>query len=435
MRRKIIVSVVLVATILGAGASIGHFLIQSKAPAESRPPQRRPLLVKTTRLVPRTVVEPIVGYGTARADLHARLSAQVAGEIVELPDGVKPGGAVRKGDLLLRIDDADYRQTLERAQGQLAEATSQRGELDLREANLERLLTTARRQLESAEWESQKVEKLFLEGDAPEREQQQARYAAETARLALQRLENEKTLLPSQRTQVEARCRTYRAQVASSQLDVDRCRMTAPFDGLIEAVRVELGEQVGVGAGFGVGTTLISLLDPRLIEVVIELPVSIHPSLRVGADCTLSTDTGGGRSWKGQVVRISPAADETSRTVEVYVEVDNDRQTDPLLPGVFVRAVIDGPTFSDVLIIPRSAIRKNHVFVLRDDRAFPRRVEVRRRLIDQSVITGLSSGDVVITSNLDVLHEGTAVRREEALLETADHKPPTDPSSLATGTP
>lgn len=422
MKRKITVSILLMAGFLALGAGIALVLVKTEPVAETTQPVRLPLVVKTVKLEPQTVVEPIVGYGTARADRYARLSAQVTGEIVELPDSLKPGVEVKKGDLLLGIDQRDYAQSLQRAESLLAEARAQIEQLEVQRKNLDRLIETAGRQVESTEWEFNRVKKLFEEGSAPKREYEQMRFVHEQARLALQRLENEKSLLPTTRAQLAARSRNHEAEIEIAQLDLQRCRVTAPFDGQVDAVQVELGERVQVGL------PLLSLLDPQLIEVPIELPVAVRSRVRVGAACRLSVDTVSDVSWSGRIRRIAPTASESTRSFELYIEVKNSEGPAPLVPGYFVRAVIDGPTLADVLVVPRGAVQRGRVFVYEKGKASERDVRVERHLVDQSVVTGLQPGEMVITSNLDVLYEGAPVRLEngapEPMEAAASQAPP-----------
>jgi hypothetical protein len=84
------------------------------------------------------------------------------------------------------------------------------------------------------------------------------------------------------------------------------------------------------------------------------------------------------------------------------------------MPGSFVRATLAGPTLENVLIVPRGIVENGRVFAYRDGRAAVREIIVERHLRDMSVVTGLSPGERVITTNLDTLYEGAPVRLEAA---------------------
>ncbi len=404
MRRKLVVSLILIVVCLLVGAGVASLLITNAPQPAQVDVSRPPLLVRTVRIEPVTVVEPIEGFGTARAHQAVRLSAQAADEIIEMADGLKVGAHVTAGQVLVRINDAEYRQILARTESLLAAAEAELRQLDVEVTNLDQLLGPAQRELASAQWEYDKVRELREQGAAPQREYEKAVLTFEQTRRMVQNLENQKALIPAQRARLEAARADHQAAVAIAKLDVDRCTVRAPFDGRVAERMVEVGERVQRG------THLLTLLDPRLIEVPVQLPVSVLSRVAVGAPCSLTTPAVADVTWQGHVKRIAPAADELTRTFELFVEVDNAGQPRELVPGFFVHASIQGPTLHDVLVIPRGSIQQGHVFICRDGQAQRRQVQVSRFLSDQAVVTGLTPGDRVITSNLDALYEGLKVR-------------------------
>lgn len=408
MRRKLIVSFILVVLCLLVGSGLAALLIATAPPPAQVDISRPPLLVRAVRVEPTTVIEPIEGFGTARAQQSARLSAQVADEIIEMADGLKVGAHVTAGQILIRINDTEYRQILTRTESLLAAAEAELGLLDVEETNLGQLLAPARRELASAQWEYDKVRDLREQGVAPQREYERAVLTFEQTRRMVQDLENQKALIPARRTRLQAARADHRAAVAIAKLDLERCVIRAPFDGRVADKIVEVGERVQRG------THLITLLDPRLIEVPVQLPVSLFSRVAVGSTCTLSTPAVANVSWQGRVKRISPAADELTRTFELFVEVDNTEHPRELVPGFFTHARIQGPTLQNVLVVPRGSIQQEHVYVYQDGQARRRQIQVARHLSDQAVVTGLNPGDMVITSNLDALYEGLHVRIDMA---------------------
>ena len=404
MRRQIIVSLILIVTLLAAGTGITIGLVKTRPEPPTRDISRPPLLVEAITVQPQTVVEPIVAYGTARADRFARLSAQVVGEIVELGDWLKPGVEVRKGQVLLRIDEEEYARRLDSAQSRLEADRAQSAQLEVEGRNLDRLIAIARKELDIAQSDFDRIKELFEEGESHPREHDQYHRVLQQARSAHQVLENRKALLPSRRAQWEANCRNRHAEVELAQLNLDRCRIAAPFDGRIDEVLVELGERAQVGR------ELVTLLDPNLIEVPLELPASVRHRVPSGAACHLSVDSTDEVAWSGLVRRMSPTASEATRTFRLYVEVNNAEQARHLVPGFFIRAIVDGPTLEDVLVVPRGAIQQDRVFVYNAGKAHLRDISIVRHLLDRTVVAGLKPGDVVITSNLDALYEGAAVR-------------------------
>ncbi|MBN1488605.1 MAG: efflux RND transporter periplasmic adaptor subunit [Phycisphaerae bacterium] len=408
MRRQIIVSLLCIIALLALGLGTTAILIRTR-PTPPRIDVAHPaLLVQTITLEPQTVVEPIVGYGTARADQYAWISAQVAGEIIERPETSKAGAAIKRGDVLLRIDDQEYARRLTQVSGLLAADRSERTKLDVEQDNLAKLVEITRREFESTQYEYETVTELRQNNAASQREFETARRVFERIRAALQQLENEQALMPQRRARLDASIQAREAELELARLNVDRCTIRAPFDGRIDQVLVDAGNRVRIG------DPVCTLLDPEQIDVPIELPVSVRPRIRLGAPCTLYVDSMKDICWGGRVERIAPSANEATRTFTLYAEVDNRQQAHELVPGFFVRAVIDGPTFEQAMVIPRGAIQKGQVFLCQNGHAVPRAVQVERHLIDRTIVTGVEPGDVVITSNFDALFEGAPVRIEAA---------------------
>jgi multidrug efflux pump subunit AcrA (membrane-fusion protein) len=408
MARKLLISVLLILSILGVSVGVTLWMLHTAPEPTEREVHRPQLIVKGLHVEPQTVVEPVEGFGTAQPLRTARLSAQVSGEVVALRDGLNVGTTVHEGDVLVQIDAREYQRQLERAESDLTAVESQREQVDVQERNLKRLIETAERELASMEWEHRQVESLYERGAAPKREFEQSHLAVERTRRTLQGLENELALLPMRRNELEAAIRNRRAEIEIAALHVARCEIRAPFSGEVTEKFVEVGERVQPGA------SLLSVLDPDIVEVPVKVPVSFRPFLEIGQSCQLFSSGSGRLAWSGSIMRIAPAADAQTRTIEVFVRIDNRHQEHALMPGVFVRARIDGPTWSDVLVVPRGSVHEGRVFVYREGRAVSREVQVTRWFQEQGIVSGLESGDVVITSNLDALYDGAPIRLDGA---------------------
>lgn len=404
MQRQVIVSLILIVVLLAGGTALSVLLVRTAPQPSTSGNQPPTLLVRALELRPQTVVEPIVGYGTARADRYAWIAAQIAGEVVELNPNLHVGALVEAGELLVRVDDREYQRYLERARSLLAADQAQLKRLDIEDKNLDRLIEIATTELEIGQREYERVLGLFEAGQAPRRELDVSRQSYEGARRTLQLLENDQAILPQRRAARLADRDLHQADIGLAELNVERCRVGAPFRGRLETVEAEIGQRVNIG------TRLFALLDPDLIEVPIELPVSLRDRVASGANCRLILESNRDVVWQGQVARIAPSAEQATRTFSLFVEVDNTQQKQPLMPGLFVRAQIDGPTWREVMVVPRGIIQQDHVFVCDDGLAHRRAVSIQRHLLDQTVVNGLSAGEIVITSNLDALFDGAPVR-------------------------
>jgi multidrug efflux pump subunit AcrA (membrane-fusion protein) len=404
MKRKILVSLILASTVLAIGFGTAWLLIETRPTAQKRQIQQPPLVVETVEVQPRTIVEPVIGYGTAQADRYTRLSAQVMGEIIELPPAIKAGAEVSKGQLLLQIDPSEYRERMNQARSQLEHDQAQLAQLKVEEAYIDQLLKTAKVEFEAAQWEYDKVSRLYRQNTASRREYEQARFALEQSRRVLLSHKKEKELLPTRRKRLAAQIKSSQAQVDLARLNLEHCTIKSPFNGVVDELSVELGDRVQVGQ------LLVAVLDPTLIEVPMELPVADRPKVTIGSECNLTVGTIEGVSWSGTVRRIAPSADATTRTFKAYAEVNNTEHEQKLVPGFFVRAEVKGPVLENVIVLPRGVVQKNRVFIYNDGKAHPREVTVDQRIMERTVVTGLQPGQRVIISNLDALVAGRSVR-------------------------
>jgi RND family efflux transporter MFP subunit len=263
----------------------------------------------------------------------------------------------------------------------------------------------ARARVELNEAEMRRVQNLYRENNASESEYNRVTLAYQQSLQNLQTQENMLALIGPRRLALEAQRDAQLNQASIAQLDVDRCRIVAPFSGQVEEVMVEVGDSVRIGS------PLVRLLSPDRLEIPLQVPVSRRLELAVGTECVLTLDSLADVEWTGTVCRLSPSADEQSRTFAAYVEVDNARQPVPLVPGFFVKAQIRGPLLRDVFVLPRGTIADGQVFLAANGKAVSRPVRVQRYLRDQAVVVGdLAAGDHVITTNLDVLFDGAPIR-------------------------
>lgn len=411
MTRKVVVSVILVVVLLGVGIGIQSALIWT-APEPARTQEARPAMtVRGVVIEPQTVVQPLIGYGTAAADQRVLISSEVSGQVVYRHPAMRVGGTVDHDEVLVRVDARDYEQQVARAQGAVDAAEAALRQVEVESRNLDDLIKIADTELEIAERDYARVLGLFENDRAPRRELDLARQGVEQARRSRRSLQNQKELLPEQRAVQAATLATRKAELELAKLNLERCTIRAPFGGKIDAVMVEVGERVLPGR------QLMGLLDPRMIEIPLELPISTRSTVHAGAVCALQLEQQDDLIWHGRVARIAPRANDMTRTFALYVEVDNEDQTTPLVPGMFVRAIVSGELIRDALLVPREAIQDGSVFVCVDGRAERRAVELRDILLDQANVSGLAAGDVVATSNLDSLFDGTIVEAETTTIE------------------
>ncbi len=286
--------------------------------------------------------------GTLKASRTARLFNQEEGQVIEVPP--HEGEWVKRGDLLVRLDDR-----LLQAQLAKARATTRQARLDLK-----RLSDLVKRRAVSEE------------------ELTRASTALDVA-LAEQKL-------------LETR--------------IDYTRLSAPFDGQISERRVEPGDVVSRYSH------LMSMIDPRSLVAELSISELLLPQLGVGDPVTLRIDALGTQSYPGRILRIHPQLDP--KTHQGVVEVAPDPVPEGARAGQFVRVTFQTRERPRLMIPFHALRRdRNGAFVYLMDgenRAHRQRVRSGTRIADRvEIVEGLKAGDTLITRGFLGLTEGRSV--------------------------
>jgi RND family efflux transporter MFP subunit len=211
------------------------------------------------------------------------------------------------------------------------------------------------------------------------------------------------------------------AALAQARLNLDRCRLRAPFAGRTRESAVDAGQFVRAGTPVGaiyatdVAEITVSIPDADLAWI----PVPRGPDdPRPGAPVTVRAEFAGDRHrWAGRAVRLGGAVDRQSRLVPVVVEVVDPYRSEgdrpPLVEGMFVEVIFAEPAPEGAVAIPRAGLRPGGKAWLVDADGILsiREIRVARAGVEQAVVTGgLNPGDRICISNLQYVTDGMQVR-------------------------
>ncbi|MEZ5305040.1 MAG: efflux RND transporter periplasmic adaptor subunit [Verrucomicrobiales bacterium] len=214
---------------------------------------------------------------------------------------------------------------------------------------------------------------------------------------------------------------SMRAAVAKAELDLERTRIVAPYDGRV------LDRQADVGFFAAPGTPLGELYSTGIFEVTLPLAPDQFAQLAItlgfdaarqgveGPPVALAGMFGGTlHDWQGTVARTGGAIDAQTRTVPVVVEVRDEPAAGrpPLAPGMFMRAKVGGVTEENLSPIPRSSLLgDSRVLVVdKENKLQFREVEVAQKTDDEALIrSGFQGGDRVCLTVLDDAVSGMEV--------------------------
>jgi len=364
-----------------AGAGAGVYALMSSEPATERAQER----TEPARLVETVAVERadrtavVQAWGQVIPANEVQVAPRVGGEIVAVADALEPGGRVRKGQVLARVDDSDYQVALRQARSELSKA---KAALRIEQGN-------------------QKV----------------AETEAELLDQELSEQERDLVLRQPQLQQARADVEAAQAAVEDAQLDLRRTDVRAPFDAVVQSVSIDIGSQVAAG------TTIAQLIATNRYFVELAVPAAKLRWIQARQDATgagsrveLANPSvwGEGRTRTGEVVRVRPDLSEQGRMARVLVEVTDplDREP-PMLVGSYLRGRIQGARLNQVVALDRAFLREDDsVWVMTPaDRLEIRAVEIAYRGPERVYVSvGLGSGDRVVTSEIATPTNGMKLR-------------------------
>jgi membrane fusion protein, multidrug efflux system len=323
--------------------------------------------------------------GSLEAKERAAIAAEVGGSVLKL--GAELGDEVKRGQVLAKIEAIGSADTVRSARSAVSSA--------------EQAAALAQRQ-------AKRTATLVASGAQAEAQLEVDRNAVALAAAQVQ----------------EARARLV---VASQSLR--DATVVSPMDGVISEQAVHKGDVVSAG------TRLFTVIDPSSMRLEASVP-SVHlPELAVGAAVHFEIRGRPGETFTGEITRIAPAADPTTRQIPILVSIPNPARR--LLAGLFAEGRIASQTSSGV-VLPLDAVEfaGSHptVTAVRDGKARPVEVEVGVRDDTEELVliaSGIRAGETVVRGSLRSIAPGTPIKLIEDPRATPAQRPA--PARPATG--
>jgi multidrug efflux pump subunit AcrA (membrane-fusion protein) len=403
---------------------------KAAAPAAETAP--RTVEVTTATATSRAVPAFIQATGSFAADEASDVAPEVSGQVVATP--VDVGAFVRQGAVIARLDDRDAKLRL-----QQASAAEQQAQSAVRQAQ-ERLglnsgerfdvnsipeVRSALRQYEAADAQAKLAEanaeryaSLVRTGDVSQMTYDQARAQAVSARAQANAARQNYELAMNVARQgnvgiaaAQAQLESARSQVGLARKALNDTTITAPFSGYVSDRPVAAGEYVTPAS------KVATLLKTNPIKLRLQVPELDAARIRVGMEVEASVDAHPDAKFTGKVSAINPAVEITSRAVVVEVQFENPNNQ--LRPGMFATARILQSEGGEGVFVSRNAVmddpdtNSSRVYVIEGEAARLRVVQLGEQDGDAvRIVSGVSAGETVATSNLEQLYDGaTVVRR------------------------
>lgn len=310
-----------------------------------------------------TVPDVFDAPGTVRAAQTSFLASQLLANIVEIR--TQEGAHVRKGEVLVLLDDVQFRAALERAQAARAAAEKEVGGA---EAEAELAAATFRRYQDLYEKKSVSPQEF----DEVKARQRGAAAHLDSARAGLEQAQ---------------------AALAQTRIVFEYTRIRAPFDGLVTEKRADPGTLATPGM------VLLVVEGTQRFRLEVTVDESEIRSVRLGQAVPVSIDALGAEELTGWVTQIVPAADPASRSFLVKVELPSQAS---LRSGLFGRARFARGERTALLMPATAGLERGQLQAVYavgpDNVASLRYVTLGRKVGDRvEVLSGLAEGDRVVT--------------------------------------
>jgi len=350
----------------------------------------------TTEVLEKSQIQlKVKSQGTVQPRTRTMLVSEVSGIVMEVAPQFVVGGTFVKGDVLIKLDAADYKVAKQRADAQLNSAKAQL------------LSEQARSSQAQKEWEMT------------------GRPLAEAPILALR---------TPFLAEAQSRLLQAEAEVRQAELKLQRTIIRAPYTGMVSAKMVDVGQYVTIGARLG-ETFAIDFAEIRL-------PMTGKDLSKLGWDSATAkeqifnksrvqlqgTVNGHSATWQAVLVRSEGIIEQSSRAQYLVAQIvdpyniKGQSNQPPLLIGSFVEARVAGKIINDVYPLPRHALRSNNRVATVDADQRLKWVAVDYQFEDYSnyyINNGLEGQVEIVTSGMGIMVDGMQLKPVNSLKAAA----------------
>lgn len=381
------------------------------------PPTTAPAAIEVTTAaaIKRELPRFFEATGSLAGDQQTDVAPQTAGKVVAV--GVEIGSPVKRGQILVRLDDAELKLRVDQAKTQVdqAKAAVRQAEekIGLRsnqafDPNRVAEVQAAKVTLDLAEKNLVRAEKLVESGDV-------SRSFYDDARARRDQLKEQYDVQLAQARQNFAAVQVARTNVANAEAALALARtnlsyaiIPSPIDGFVSERTADLGEYVSPQQ------KVATIVRTNPLRIRIDIPEQAIQEVQVGQAVSITTSAWPDRNFSGRVARIAPNVSATSRTLTVEAEIENSGGA--LKPGQFATVRILQTRAEPAVLVPSRAVLTqagvSRVFVIKDGHAEQRLVQTGQTEGDLIEIkNGVAADEQVATSNVEALSDGIAVKQ------------------------
>jgi multidrug efflux pump subunit AcrA (membrane-fusion protein) len=388
---------------------------QDNKAGASASPTPTSIVVSTAPAIMRQLPRFFEASGSLAPNEQSDVAAETSGKVAAV--GVDMGSSVRRGQMIVKLDDADFRIKIQQAQAQLdqAKATLRQNEAKIglrpgQKFNPENVpeVAGAREALDLAEKNLRRYEKLVETGDisraAYDQQKSQRDQLAEQYQGLIHQAQQNYAAVANAQAAVDAAL----TQVSLAKRNLGYTVVVSPMAGYVSDRPADVGEYVSPQQ------KVATVVNLNPLRVRIDIPEQAISQIHVGESVSVSVAAYPDRSFSGRVARVSPSVTTASRTLTVEADVENPKAE--LKPGQFATVRILLPQTEAAVLVPQRSLRaisgSTYVFVIKNGHAEQRLVQSGQTEGDLVELkSGVAADEVVATSNVDQLSDGVAVKQ------------------------
>jgi RND family efflux transporter MFP subunit len=397
---------------LGIGAGVLTAMVLTRPEPPGRSEDERIWRVATETVQPRSIAPTLTLYGQLESPRSSTLSAGVAADVIAVP--AREGQTVAQGDRLIALDRADLEATVAQRRATVAEAEARIKEARINHEADEQALARQQTLVAIAERGLARTRRLAETEMASAEQVDAAQRTLEQARITLNREQREVANFEARLARLKADKQRAEAQLVQAQRDLDRTRISAPFDGRLTSVNVAPGDRVRPG------DPLVRLYDTAALEVRATIPAPRMAAVRqalASDEPVTATVTVDDLTLPARLDRLAGSRPDSAAGVAGLFQIQTEAPP-ALALGQFAEVAVQLPARPGLVAVPPAALyEQDRVYVVRDERLRAVTVE---RAGEQAVPDGpdrlllradaLRAGDEVVTTQLPNASQGLRVR-------------------------
>jgi HlyD family secretion protein len=375
-----------------------------------------------------TSVLSATGYVVAHHKIA--VGAKVMGRVAWI--GVEKGDAVKEGQILVRLEDSEFRAQVNQARANLASAEARLDQLRSGSRPQEKLrdkasVLQAEANLRKAEADYQRTEKLFRAGVSSRAELDHALSERDTAAAMVEAARQSSSMTdvgprPEEIRAAQASVQQMKAALDYAQTQLAATEISAPVSGTVLERIVERGEMVAPSAfgGSGARTSVVDLADLTDLQIELDISQTDFARLQMDQRAEIIPEAFPNLRYTGFIAEIAPEANRAKSTVQVKVKVENpDRQLRPEMNARvnFLAESTGGSETKPIarVLVPKKAVQQkdggSFVFVVKGNKVTQRTIRLGPEVGDDYyVLDGLSGDETVAIAGADKLRDGDRVK-------------------------